>query len=132
MSSFLKINRRFIICLIVSIVLHIIFGFVLYMNFRPSTKVTASDVGPPKDPGKIQSGSPADRQDFVITRPGDNTRDAKNAESGTGAEIHTVKPGESYWTVARKYNISMQKLIEFNGLSVNHVLKVGEKLRIPR
>jgi LysM repeat protein len=43
--------------------------------------------------------------------------------------IHIVRPGESLYTIAQLYNITVDKLITDNGLSSNE-LSVGQELFI--
>lgn len=43
---------------------------------------------------------------------------------------HTVKMGESFWTIAEKYRVSMRSLAKWNGLAVKDSLKRGQKLVI--
>lgn len=53
--------------------------------------------------------------------------------SGTvagGTKVHTVKEGDSLWTISRKYpGVSIENLREWNGLSGNN-LKPGTKLKL--
>ena len=49
----------------------------------------------------------------------------------TPATTHKVASGETGWSVARKYGISIQDLATANGLDTNMVLKVGQVLNIP-
>lgn len=44
--------------------------------------------------------------------------------------IHTVKNGESFWLIARRYDVSMHKLAKWNGMAVRDQLKIGQKLVI--
>ncbi|GMV92738.1 MAG: hypothetical protein AMXMBFR82_25160 [Candidatus Hydrogenedentota bacterium] len=44
---------------------------------------------------------------------------------------HTVKSGESAWTIAQKYGVSVDDLLAANGLSKNSVLKAGQELKVP-
>lgn len=46
------------------------------------------------------------------------------------AETHTVEKGETYYSISRKYGISVDQLCAMNNLTVNDVLKVGQKLSI--
>ena len=47
-----------------------------------------------------------------------------------GAKIHTVRSGDSLWTISRKYpGISIENLREWNGISGNN-LKLGTKLKL--
>lgn len=43
---------------------------------------------------------------------------------------HTVRPGESLWTIARYYNVSTRTLCEWNRISIRTPLRKGQKLEI--
>ncbi|HVA55949.1 MAG TPA: LysM peptidoglycan-binding domain-containing protein [Gammaproteobacteria bacterium] len=47
-----------------------------------------------------------------------------------GQIVHHVKPGESLWSIARRYDVKMADLMQWNGLSSKVVLHVGQKLTI--
>ena len=47
------------------------------------------------------------------------------------AGTHAVEKGETYYSISRKYGISVEQLCAVNNLTVNDVLKVGQKLSIP-
>lgn len=49
----------------------------------------------------------------------------------TPATTHKVVSGETGWSVARKYGISIQDLAAANNADTNMVLKVGQTLKIP-
>ncbi|MBA4489907.1 M23 family metallopeptidase [Paracoccus sp. S1E-3] len=49
----------------------------------------------------------------------------------TPATTHQVTSGETGWSVARKYGITIQDLAAANNLETNMVLKVGQTLKIP-
>lgn len=44
---------------------------------------------------------------------------------------YTVKKNDSFWKIAKKHGVTMQSLAAYNDMSLNKVLRVGEKLRIP-
>lgn len=44
---------------------------------------------------------------------------------------HVVASGETAWSVARKYNVSVNDLAQWNGLPSNMNLRVGQRLLIP-
>lgn len=44
---------------------------------------------------------------------------------------HVVSPGESLWTIARRYGLSVDELARVNGRNAAQVLRVGEELAIP-
>jgi len=41
---------------------------------------------------------------------------------------HIVQAGESFWTIARHYKVSMHKLARWNGMAVRDKLREGQKL----
>ena len=45
-------------------------------------------------------------------------------------EVYIVKKGDSLYSIAKKYNISVSDLLSFNSLS-NSILSIGQKLIIP-
>lgn len=45
--------------------------------------------------------------------------------------FHWVQPGESLWSIGRRYNINPRELARINGLDYNAVLSVGLRLYIP-
>jgi LysM repeat protein len=47
------------------------------------------------------------------------------------AEIHTVQKGETYYSISRKYGVSLEELCNANNCTVNDVLKIGQTLTIP-
>lgn len=53
-------------------------------------------------------------------------RGSGSAEPG----VHVVRPGESLWTIARRYRTSVDALRRLNGLAERAVLYPGDRLRI--
>ena len=45
---------------------------------------------------------------------------------------HIVRKSETIYSIAKKYNISVNDLLKLNGLTLKHNLKVGEKLLIKK
>ncbi len=45
--------------------------------------------------------------------------------------VHTVDKGETYYSISRKYGITVDQLQAANGLTSDSVLKAGQKLTIP-
>ena len=44
---------------------------------------------------------------------------------------HVVASGETAWSIARKYDVSVQDLATWNGLPVSMTLRVGQRLIVP-
>jgi LysM repeat protein len=78
---------------------------------------TAAPAGNTPVPGQAPSG---DFIAFATVTPGSD-----------GAVVHRVGPGETLWTIAEAYSISIEELAELNGLSVsNPVIYSGRDLII--
>lgn len=61
---------------------------------------------------------------------GSSSKTSKTASIPTGTKVHTVKEGDSLWTISRKYpGVSIENLREWNGISGNN-LKPGTKLKL--
>ena len=46
-------------------------------------------------------------------------------------EIYIVKKGDSLWSISKKYNITVDELIELNDLTTIN-LQIGDKLLVPK
>lgn len=45
--------------------------------------------------------------------------------------VHTVRPGESFFSIAARYHVSPWQLARVNGLALTRVIVPGQRLRIP-
>jgi membrane-bound lytic murein transglycosylase D len=45
--------------------------------------------------------------------------------------VHVVRPGESLWHIARRYNTSVTTLAYRNGIAANAVIRPGRRLEVP-
>ncbi len=53
----------------------------------------------------------------------------QSKKRGNGTRItHTVKNGESFWEISRKYKVNMHSLAKWNGMAIRDPLKKGQKL----
>ncbi len=52
------------------------------------------------------------------------------AKAGSGTRSHTVRRGESAWTIARQYGLKPAELLVHNGLSSSAVLQPGMVLKV--
>ena len=58
------------------------------------------------------------------------------APDATDVEIeepvyHQVQPGESLWSISRKYGVTVEELVSLNGLSEPNKLSVNQRIQIP-
>lgn len=56
---------------------------------------------------------------------------AATQPSASQPRQHVVAAGETAWSVARKYNVSVNDLAQWNGLTTNMTLRTGQRLLIP-
>ncbi|HEU0012497.1 MAG TPA: transglycosylase SLT domain-containing protein [Longimicrobium sp.] len=61
-------------------------------------------------------------------------RERRAAEARRAAAVrrHTVRRGESLWTIARRYDTSVRAVQRANGLGARSRIRPGQKLTIPR
>jgi soluble lytic murein transglycosylase-like protein len=45
--------------------------------------------------------------------------------------LHVVQPGESFFSIAQRYHVSPWQLARGNGLTLDHVIVPGQRLRLP-
>ena len=63
----------------------------------------------------------------------DNTfikKEDRKSSQTIEAKEHKVQKGDTLYAIARKYNVTINKLCELNNISVNKILQIGMKLRI--
>ncbi|MHB1169404.1 MAG: LysM peptidoglycan-binding domain-containing protein [Longimicrobiales bacterium] len=53
-----------------------------------------------------------------------------SSSSADATRFHQVRSGESLWTIARRYDVTMNQLRAWNGLSGRSVIHPGQKLRV--
>ncbi|MDR7414924.1 MAG: LysM peptidoglycan-binding domain-containing protein [Armatimonadota bacterium] len=72
-------------------------------------------------------------EDPDVLRPGQVLRIPGRAdeEAVQREEVYEVQPGDTLWRLARRYRTSPQQLAALNGIPVEGVLRVGQRLRVP-
>ncbi len=45
---------------------------------------------------------------------------------------HTVKKGETYWTISQKYGVTLSSLLSYNNATNNTTLNIGDVVKIPK
>ncbi|MDW8417364.1 MAG: LysM peptidoglycan-binding domain-containing protein [Bacteroidia bacterium] len=56
---------------------------------------------------------------------------SKSTSTGTSKKTHIVRAGESLWSIAQKYGISVDALRRANGMTSHSAIYPGQKLSIP-
>lgn len=94
---------------------------------EPSAATGAITTGP-ITPGSVDittlAGSAIDRADGTGTA-------TSSLSSGEEPVRHQVRPGETAFTIARRYNVSVEALADWNGLGDNYAVREGQWLLIP-
>ena len=69
---------------------------------------------------------------YALSAENRNTAIQQKRTGGKNTQqlYYTVKSGDSFWTIARKHNVSVSKLAHWNGLSPKDTLRPGQKLSI--
>lgn len=72
--------------------------------------------------------------DTIITPPAppvmDEPTTTGKTSGGVGVKYHTVRKGETVYSIAKKYGTTAAKLLKWNGLKSAKALKVGKKLKV--
>jgi membrane-bound lytic murein transglycosylase D len=77
------------------------------------------------------NGSRVVSRDPSYVAPPQPAATPRTATSGK-SDTHTVRKGESLWSIARMHGVSVDALTDENGLGANGNLVAGRKLTIPR
>ena len=64
-------------------------------------------------------------RDFILNADG-----TWRTEEASTAEFYTVRAGDTLGKIARKFNISVDSLLEMNGLTKKSILHLGDRLRV--
>ncbi len=101
-------------------------------NLSTSQLAAANNIPPPyalrvgqvlRIPGNRNVSRPQPRVQ-AVNRPVTQQKFAQTS-------MHVVRPGETLFAVGRTYNMNPYMIADYNGLSHNVSLKVGQRLRIP-
>lgn len=60
-----------------------------------------------------------------------NAGKGSQSYSSSSLDIYAVQKGDTFYGIARKYNIKVAELFAMNDLGENDVLKAGQKLKVP-
>ena len=69
--------------------------------------------------------APPGDKDFILNADG-----TWRFDEASSAEFYTVRAGDTFSKIAKKYGISVESLLEMNGLTRRSVLRLGDRLRV--
>jgi murein DD-endopeptidase MepM/ murein hydrolase activator NlpD len=101
---------------------------------EPSPATGAAGTGPIMPAGSVDIGTMAGA---AIDRAGDQTVEvatlppAENQLTGPEPVRHKVARGETAYTIARLYNVTVRSLADWNALDQNYTIREGQYLLIP-
>ena len=58
------------------------------------------------------------------------TPSSSNTSSVTSSPYHIVSSGDTLWGISRKYGISVDRLVEVNGIKNRNLINIGQKIRL--
>ncbi len=64
-----------------------------------------------------------------LAQPAQSARPAGPAQSAT-VEIYRIQPGDTLWSIARRYSTKPDRIAAMNGISVDGILKIGQELKV--
>lgn len=57
-------------------------------------------------------------------------QDVAGSSEGHSEQTYMAQKGDSYWGIAKKFGLSLENLLDINGLKRSDVLKVGQPLKV--
>ena len=95
------------------------------INLNTCTMLDQNWDGDPSKPAKLRTDNYRGVTHFIrINFKDEPTPTKPSASTGT----HTVKKGETLYSISRKYDMAVDELMKINGLK-NHVIHPGDKLK---
>ncbi len=91
---------------------------IVLANPASTPGLSSSPSSPPAPPLTIPASAPA-------------VPNATPAPASRFDSTYTVRPGDTLFSVARRYNVSPQSLAAANGIADSGLIRVGQKLIVP-
>ncbi len=66
----------------------------------------------------------------VMPEPALATRSAGSVQPSRRSGEYVIQRGDSLWSIARRFNVSQQQLVAWNGISTKGYIKPGQKLKV--
>jgi len=90
---------------------------------------------PPKPPAPAKAEEKADKpkiQNVSSVTPAKKPSSNPGSSSGSGKRTHTIASGETISSIAAKYGVTVQAILDANGLTSSSIIYPGGKLVIPK
>ncbi len=88
------------------------------------TTGTAEEGAEAADTTGTAAGTAGDGETTGVTGEGANTLSAEG-------QIHVVAEGETPWSIAQQYGVSVEELLAVNGIEDPTTIQIGEELKVP-
>ena len=111
-------------------------------DIRP-TNSTSTTTARPREEDTRPTYSPSTtrpapaEQPTAVYKPSTSTNESKPATAApkvtniTKSNLsHTVEKGETYYSISKKYDLTITELLDLNGLAISDNLKVGQNLKV--
>lgn len=98
------------------------------INLNTCTMLDQNWDGDPSKPAKLRTDNYRGVTHFIRINFKDEPTPTKPSASTSTSGTHTIKKGETLYSISRKYNMAVDELMKINGLK-NHVIHPGDKLK---
>ncbi len=71
-------------------------------------------------------------QRLVVSKSGSNASAPRGSGSGGGGSSYTVRSGDSLWSIAQRFGITVSQIVAWNGISTRSTIKPGQKLTVKK
>jgi len=100
--------------------------FVINRTKMPAILIECAFCDSPKDMKNYDANKMAEAIFASIC----NAFKIKSDNSSQVALYHTVVKGDTMWGLSRKYGVTLNQIIDLNGVRVDSLIMIGEKIRI--
>ena len=108
-------------------------GFLILKSLAmPSVLVEVGFLSNSKDVAKLKKGTYREEYAHCLADAVDAFFGRYTAPVVAGDGRHQVAAGETLWSIARRYELSVDELRELNGLEYNAKIQVGQSLNVKR
>ena len=86
------------------------------------------EVASSKQPGQPQAKPEPPANNQTVQKPAQKPQPA--AKPASTAKYHTVKQGDTFYAIAKKYHTTVDKICKLNKIKETTILQIGRKLRV--